>query len=220
MRLNQFLALHTELSRRSADRVISDGQVTINGRVAPLGALVDVEKDVVFLKGSKVSTKTELTSILFNKPVGYVCSRNGQGSSTIYDILPEKYRHLNTVGRLDKESSGLILLTNNGGLANELTHPRYAKKKVYHVTLDKPLTPLHQQMISDFGIELEDGSSKLLLEKLDDSSQKFQVVMSEGRNRQIRRTFSALGYNVKTLNRIEFGNYILNDLEVGQFKVL
>ncbi len=154
-----------------------------------------------------------------NKPVGYVCSRKQQGNvPTIYSLLPKKYQGLKTVGRLDKNSSGLILFTNDGDFAYQMTHPKFVKYKTYHVELNRDLEPLHQQMISDFGIKLPDGVSKLSLSKLDENSRKkFQVEMSEGRNRQIRRTFEALGYEVKKLHRISFGKYNLNDLKPGEF---
>lgn len=158
---------------------------------------------------------------MLNKPVGYVSSRKAQGEvPTLYELLPEKYQKLKTVGRLDKNSSGLILLTNDGDFAFKHTHPKFYKLKTYLVELDQTLAPLHQQEISDFGIHLEDGLSKLFLTKLDDSRLKWQVEMSEGRNRQIRRTFAALGYKVVKLHRIEFGHYQLGDLKTGEFKLV
>jgi 23S rRNA pseudouridine2605 synthase len=127
--------------------------------------------------------------------------------------------HLKPVGRLDKDSSGLLLMTNDGNLANELTHPSYRKNKVYEVTLDKPLQPLHRQMISDHGVMLDDGPSKFELERLADET-TWQVTMHEGRNRQIRRTFAGLGYEVIGLNRIRFGDYRLAELSPGQWQQL
>ena len=153
-----------------------------------------------------------------NKPVGFVCSRKGQGSRTIYELLPEKYQNLKSIGRLDKESSGLILLTSDGDLANELTHPSHAKKKRYLISLNKPLEPLHQQMVSDVGIMLEDGPSKLILHRSSDDRTDWEVVMSEGRNRQIRRTFESIGYKVVALHRTTFANYKLGELAPAQIK--
>jgi 23S rRNA pseudouridine2605 synthase len=114
----------------------------------------------------------------------------------------------------------LLLLTNDGDLANQLTHPRYAKTKVYQILLDKPLEPLHQQMINDHGIELEDGNSKLHLEKSNDSGRNWRVTMQEGRNRQIRRTFSALGYEIDALHRTQLGNYSLAGLPESHYQEL
>jgi pseudouridine synthase len=158
---------------------------------------------------------------MFNKPRGVVVSRNGQGSRTIYDLLPPEYQRLNSVGRLDKDSSGLLLLTNDGTLAHEFTHPSRHKNKVYEVTLDKPLQPLHRQMISDHGLQLADGPSKLQLDRQNDGNDMGWIVtMHEGRNRQIRRTFAALGYTVNTLHRTYFGPYTLDDLPVGELKIV
>ena len=219
MRLNKFLALHTTLSRRGADKEIENGRVTINGVIANMGATVE-DTDEVRINGKLLEQSQEFKTILFHKPTGYICSREGQGSDTIYDILPKEYHNLNTVGRLDKESSGLLLLTNNGDFANKLTHPRYGKVKRYEIQLDKPLLPLHQQMISDYGVTLTDGPSKLSLLKRDKSGKLFEVVMSEGRNRQIRRTFSALGYRVVKLHRTQFGDYHLGALGVSKTKLI
>ncbi len=219
-RLNKYIAQHTELSRRGADDIIAAGQVTVNSLPANNGQLV-TEQDIVEIDGVSLRPgEHSLTTILLNKPVGYVCSRNGQGSKTIYELLPANIAHLNSVGRLDKQSSGLLLMTNDGQLANELTHPRYQKVKVYEVILDKPLQPLHQQMISDHGLTLDDGPSKFQIEK-QDNPQHLMVTMREGRNRQIRRTFNALGYEVTKLHRTIFGDYRLEaDISPGQFSYI
>lgn len=219
MRINKFVAQATGLSRRAADGAIQEGRVTINGQPAELGDDVDGTQ-FVRLDDELLSLSHETVTIMLNKPAGYVCSRNGQGNPTIYELLPAQYHTLKPVGRLDKDSSGLILLTNDGELANQLTHPRYAKTKVYEIKLDKPLEPLHQQMISDHGIELDDGNSRLHLEKKDESGKDWQVTMHEGRNRQIRRTFAALGYEVTKLHRLQFGEYGLNGLLPGRQRQL
>ena len=156
--------------------------------------------------------------LAMNKPVGYVCSRRRQDTApTIYELLPADLRNLKTVGRLDKDSEGLILLTNDGEFGFQMTHPKFAKHKLYEVELDRALEPLHQQMIGDFGVELKDGRSQLSLTKLDDGRRRWQVEMSEGRNRQIRRTFGALGYTVTRLKRLEFGPYRLSGLQPGEW---
>ncbi|MDR1300286.1 MAG: rRNA pseudouridine synthase [Candidatus Nomurabacteria bacterium] len=217
MRLNRFLAESTGLSRREADEKITAGQVLVNGKKAVLGQQIEPEADNILLGGEPVESVVKFTTVMLNKPAGYVSSRNGQGRSTVYELLPEKYAELKTVGRLDQDSSGLLLLSNDGGFTHQMTHPKFAKVKVYEVKLDKPLEPLHQQMIADLGIELADGHSKLGLEKLDDSRKFWRATMHEGRNRQIRRTFKALGYAVEALHRTHFGPYILGDLESGAF---
>ncbi len=219
-RLNKYLALHAGISRREADILIAQGRVTINGQLAPMGAQVS-PGDTVTLNGKPVRTSTELLYLMLHKPVGYVCSRRQQGGSpTIYDLLPAKHKTLKPVGRLDRNSSGLILLTNDGDFAQRMTHPRYSKTKQYEVELDKPLEPLHHQMISDFGVELEDGKSQFALERQTDDRKNWIVIMKEGRNRQIRRTFGAVSYTVTKLHRTSFGPYALGDLPPGEHKVV
>jgi 23S rRNA pseudouridine2605 synthase len=221
MRINKFVALATGISRRDADHVISTGRITLNGKPADPGAQV-TDQDTVLFSGKPLRAPTKLQTILLNKPVGYVVSRDGQGSNTVYDLLPPLLHTLKPVGRLDKDSSGLLLLTNDGNLAQDLTHPSRQKRKIYHVTLGQPLQPLHRQMISDMGIQLDDGPSKLMLERQQDGDNSSWIVtMHEGRNRQIRRTFHALGYDVKTLHRTQFGQYVLPaTLKSGSYQVI
>lgn len=215
-RLNKYLATNFGVSRREADILIEQGKVKINGKVAEIGQRVEAG-DKVLLDGKEIA-KQELIYVALNKPVGYVCSRKRQGDTpTIYELLPDELQSLKSVGRLDKDSSGLILLTNDGDFAFQMTHPKFYKHKKYTVTLDRELAPLHQQMISDFGINLPDGLSKMGLERLDDSRKHWDVTLSEGRNRQIRRTFEALGYKVVTLHRYQFDNYSLSGLESGEW---
>lgn len=216
-RLNKHLALALGFSRREADDLIANGDVKINGKVAILGASVS-DRDTIIVKGEMLGDKPAYQYIGLHKPVGYVCSRKAQGEHpTIYDLLPNDMTSLKPVGRLDMNSSGIILLTNDGDFAHQMTHPSFRKTKVYTVTLDQPLQPLHQQMISDYGVEIGDGSSKLGLESLDNMRHTWTVTMAEGRNRQIRRTFSALGYEVTSLHRTAFGNFKLGDLGPGEF---
>ncbi len=211
MRVNQYVALATGLSRRKADKLIVGGSVTINCRLADMGAQV-TNKDIVKLNNKVIIPVAKIT-ILLNKPIGYVCSREGQGSNTIYQLLPKEFYNLKPVGRLDKNSSGLLLMTNDGQLANKLTHPSFNKQKVYQIGLDKLLTVQDQQQIEK-GVQLEDGLSQLQLEG---KGINWTVVMSEGRNRQIRRTFATLGYGVSKLHRIKFGDYELKGVDQGQF---
>ncbi len=220
MRLNKYVALASGLSRRAADAAIDEYRVGINGRTAQVGNTV-AEGDVVTLDDRIITPPVKSTTIMLNKPAGYIVSRDGQGGDTIYDLLPVEYDRLKPVGRLDKDSSGLLLLTDDGDLANQLTHPSYQKTKIYEVQLSTDLQPLHRQMISDYGVNLEDGSSKLQLERLKDGDETaWRITMSEGRNRQIRRTFSSLGYDVRKLHRTHFGAYQLKDLESGKSRVI
>lgn len=220
MRLNKFIAHATGIARREADEAILNGRISVNGKVANIGQDVDGQSDIIKLDDKQITLPATTTVIMLNKPIGYVCSRNAQAkdAKTVYELLPSDLRQLKTIGRLDKDSSGLILLTDDGDMAHKLTHPSFTKTKEYVIELDRPLTPLHQQMIADFGINLIDGPSKLLLERLNDERTKFRVIMHEGRNRQIRRTFAALGYQVVSLHRISFGSYQLGDLPSGKYK--
>lgn len=229
VRLNKFLAERLGISRREADDAIAAGKVTIDGKKAVLGARVELGGSAgatgvdnfpkVCYNGKIVPVQAGYLYVALNKPRGVVCSRKSQdGGETVYDLLPERLRELKTVGRLDKDSSGLILLTNDGDFAFRMTHPKFAKAKVYEVRLDRALEPLHQQMIADFGIEIGDGVSRLGLERLDDTRKYWQVTMHEGRNRQIRRTFGALGYAVLELKRVQFGVYQLGGLGEGEWE--
>lgn len=252
-RLNKHIARLTGISRREADDLINEGKVTVDGEVARLGQQPSDNASIV-VNGVEIDKSNTAQYIALNKPVGYVCSRKQQGDSpTIYSLLPPELQQLKTVGRLDRDSSGIILLTNDGDFAHTMTHPSFSKVKIYEVELDKPLQPLHQQMISDHGVQLEDGTSKFMIEKISDLSitanadssehlqpksdqtsgpssdvarssseesafannKSYKITMSEGRNRQIRRTFDALGYTVTKLHRIQFGNYQLGTLQSG-----
>lgn len=217
LRLNKFLAERLGISRREADDLIAQGKVLVDDKPAVLGARI-TPASRVRLGDEEIAFENNYIYVMMNKPVGYVCSRKRQGKTpTVYELLPEKYQKLKTVGRLDKDSSGLILFTNDGDFAYQNTHPKFRKVKIYHVELNRDLEPLHQQIISDFGVQLEDGVSRLGLTRLrEDDRRGFEVEMSEGRNRQIRRTFNALGYEVKKLHRISFGKYNLGGLKAGE----
>ncbi len=259
-RLNKHLALQLGVSRREADEMIAEGRVMLDGTPATLGARIS-PGTALLVDGKPIARDTAYIYLAFHKPVGYVCSRRAQGDTpTIYELLPSQYHHLKPVGRLDKDSSGLLLLSNDGDFAYEMTHPKFYKTKEYEVQLDHPLEPLHQQMISDHGVVLEDGPSKFTIAKLDadaeqqpsrsatsategksvvqealadetpsggersrkgdaDKPTAYQIIMTEGRNRQIRRTFASLGYNVTKLHRTQFGPYALAELAPSEFRV-
>ena len=218
MRLNKFVALSLGVSRRKADKLIEQGQILVNGDRAVLGRQIS-QSDIVLYNSRELHIQPKKL-ILLHKPVGYLCSRASQGGiPTIYELLPTSLHHLKPVGRLDKDSSGLILLTNDGDFAHQMTHPSFYKMKRYLVMLDQPLQPLHRQMINDFGVQLPDGPSRLTLERQHDGDDRRWIVqMNEGRNRQIRRTFAALGYTVKKLHRTDFGNYSLGGMKRGEFQ--
>ena len=218
MRLNKFVALSLGVSRRKADELIEQGKILVNGDRAVLGRQIS-QSDTVLYNSRELHIQPKKL-ILLHKPVGYLCSRASQGGiPTIYELLPTSLHHLKPVGRLDKDSSGLILLTNDGDFAHQMTHPSFYKIKRYLVTLDQPLQPLHRQMINDFGVQLPDGPSRLTLERQHDGDDRRWIIqMSEGRNRQIRRTFAALGYTVKKLHRTDFGSYSLGGMKRGEFQ--
>lgn len=212
MRLNQYIAAASGLSRRAADHAITEGRVRHNNKLAAPGIIVR-DGDTITLDGKVIRPSSKQT-IMLNKPYGYVCSRAGQGSKTIYDLLPKEFHLLNPVGRLDRDSTGLLLLTNDGSLHHGLTHPSKQKKKVYQIELSQPLN-LNDQTDITIGVDLDDGISHL---QLKGKERKWQVTMTEGRNRQIRRTFAARGYKVTRLHRSQFGDYKLGALAPGQFK--
>ena len=220
LRLNKYVAVSLGVSRRQADKLIEQGNILINNSPAELGARIS-PNDIVSYNGKQIRPKT-YRLIALHKPTGYLCSRASQGGMpTIYRLLPQELSHLKPVGRLDKDTSGLILLTNDGDWSHQMTHPSFKKTKRYLATLNKPLQPLHRQMISDFGVDLPDGPSKLSLERQHEGDDtRWVIEMSEGRNRQIRRTFEALDYTVTKLHRTNFGNYSLGDIKRGEWQEL
>jgi 23S rRNA pseudouridine2605 synthase len=220
MRINRWLAIHSSLSRRKADEAIANGRVKVNGNVLAVGDPVeDPDRQQIELDGKLLQPNRDKgTVVLLNKPTGYVCSHNGQGAPTVYDLLPKKYKNFNIAGRLDKVSSGLVLLTNNGALLYELTHPSKNKTKIYTVTLNRLLTPNDYQKLRK-GVDISDKRlSTFSLKHL--SLKSYEVSLNEGRNRQIRRTFEALGYTVTALHRESLGEYRLPRIQYGDFIVL
>lgn len=216
MRLNKYLANNSQISRRGADEAIRSGRVLVNGKSVDLGYDV-LDSDKVTLDGRHVSPRLNTETIILNKPPGFVCSRDGQGSQTIYDLIPSSLHHLKSVGRLDKYSSGLLLMTSDGDLAYNLTHPKFQKLKIYKIALNKPLSTNDLTHITKEGVMLEDGLSKLILDHINRTDyQNWKITMHEGRNRQIRRTFELLGYSLPKLHRTHFGDYELGNLKSGQ----
>jgi 23S rRNA pseudouridine2605 synthase len=216
IRLNRFIAVSLGISRRQADKLITAGSVTFNDSIATLGATVK-DSDYVKVDGKILEPKSSYTYLLLNKPTDYVCSRRGQGSLTIYELLPKEYWRLKPAGRLDKDSSGLLLLTDDGQLIYDLTHPSSQKTKIYEAELDKPLNSTDFKIIISGGVTLNDGLSQFRIEP---QGNTLKITMHEGRNRQIRRTFKALGYKVVKLHRTQIGDYKLSDLAIGKYKLL
>lgn len=219
MRLNKFLSLTLGLGRRASDDLIAAKKVRINDEVASLGNQVDPDKDEVKYFG-KVLTLGEMEHkyILLNKPVGYLSSKVSQeGAPTVYELLPTKYKklNLNIAGRLDKDSSGLIMLTNDGEFLNNLVHPSNNKVKKYIVGLKKDVSEGDLEKLKS-GVDIGDSRSSRFKNVQVLAPNKLVVELTEGRNRQIRRTFFELGYKVNHLQRTAIGPYKLADLKEGQ----
>ncbi len=213
MRINQFVAQASKLSRRAADQAILDKRILVNGQVATLGLRVS-STDKVELDNQQIKLPQIAQTIIMNKPRGYVVSRNGQGSHTVYELLPPELDNLKAVGRLDKDSSGVLVFTSDGILANELLHPKFVKEKKYEVKLDKALTKEDREHV-ERGIMLDDGLSAL---RLSGEDKNWSITMHEGRNRQIRRTFEKLGYKVIILHRTAFGSYEIGNIPSGNWQ--
>lgn len=212
MRLNQYLAKHTELSRRSADAAIADGRVMVNGKIPEVGQQFD-ESDVVVLDGQPLK-QLKTTTIMLNKPVKTICSKIQQGNvQTVYSLLPPELQHLTYVGRLDKDTSGLLIMSNDGDLIQAVTHPSHKVDKIYEAQLPRPLRDQDLRQLQA-GVELEDGISKL---EVSGKGRNWVIKIHEGRNRQIRRTFEKLGYELDRLHRSKVGKLTLGSLKPGEY---
>ena len=218
MRLNRFLAAAGVGSRRHCDELIADGRVTINGRVCTDFSAQPTETDHVKVGGKIVHSERRLYIIL-HKPAGFVSTRRDPNArDTIFDLLPPKFPRLFNIGRLDAQTEGLLILTNDGDLAQHLTHPRSKVEKEYEVTLDRPWDPaLTPKLLA--GIMLDGQRARI--EKLQTMrSTRLRVILRQGINRQIRRMFFALGYDVKRLVRTRVGHLRMGDLPRGHWRPL
>ncbi len=217
MRLNRYVAMATGLSRRQADNAIAEGRVILNSMPAVLGDQA-CPNDTILLDNITITAPETFQYLILNKPAGYVTSRARQGKDkTIYALLPEAYHRLKPVGRLDRETSGLLLLTDDGEAAFELSHPSHVKTKRYEVVLDRVVNEAAATRLRN-GVELEDGLSQF--DSLSGKGKNWQLTLHEGRNRQIRRTFSALSFNVLKLHRTHFGKISLDGIPVGEFRLI
>ncbi len=220
MRINKYIAQSGFCSRRKADEFVLDGKVKVNGVVITMLGYEIRTKDKVTIDG-KLLRADKLEYYKFYKPTGYITTKSDEkGRKTIYDILPDEYKHLNPVGRLDKDSSGLIIMTNDGNLAYELTHPSIKVAKTYIVKVDGKLNDEQLKKLSD-GIEIEKGKIAYcdwtILEQTKQHT-LFEIILYQGLNRQIRKMFEFLGYNVINLKRIRHANIELTGLKKGQIK--
>lgn len=218
MRLNRYLALCGLGSRRACEQIILSGGVRINGRpVHELATLVQAG-DSVRVRGREMYPASA-RFIIFHKPSGCLSSRASQGGKpTIYDFLPPEVATLAHVGRLDAESEGLLLLTNDGGMAQALTHPSRHVEKEYEVIIDHPFDSAHTAKLLK-GIFLEEGRAKAKHVYVE-APNKLRLVLTQGINRQIRRMFAALGYKVKRLTRLRLGSLRLGRLPRGAWRPL
>jgi 23S rRNA pseudouridine2605 synthase len=218
MRLNRFLAAAGVASRRKCDELITDGRVTINGQVCTDFSAQPGERDHVKVDGKLVHVERALT-IALHKPAGFVSTRSDpRARDTIFDLFPPKFPRLFNIGRLDAQSEGLLLLTNDGDLTQRLTHPRYKIEKEYEVTLDRRWDNAPTQKLLR-GIVL-DGKRARISSVYALGPTRLQVTLRQGLNQQIRRMFYAVGYEVKRLVRIRIGNLRLGDLPRGQWRLL
>ena len=218
MRLNRFLAAAGLGSRRHCDELIVAGRVTINGKVCTNFSAQPDTRDHVKVDGKLVQVAPALT-IMLNKPAGFVSTRKDlHARDTVFDLLPEKFSRLFTIGRLDTQTQGLLLLTNDGELAQRLTHPHFKIDKQYEVTLDRPWDPALAPKLKR-GILL-DGQRAKIAGLRSVSPTRLRVTLRQGINRQIRRMFQAVGYRVKDLLRVRVGNLRLGNLPRGHWRAL
>jgi 23S rRNA pseudouridine2605 synthase len=218
VRLNRYLAAAGLGSRRHCDELIETGRVTINGQVCTNFSAQPVETDYVKVDGRLVRTGLPRTIVL-HKPAGFVSTRSDpHARDTIFDLLPAKFSTLFNVGRLDTQTEGLLLLTNDGDLSQKLTHPRFKVEKEYEVTLDRPWDPTLKIKLLK-GITL-DGQRARLENLRDVGPTRLRVILRQGLNRQIRRMFEAIGYGVKHLVRVRIGHLHLGDLPRGHWRPL
>jgi 23S rRNA pseudouridine2604 synthase len=216
MRLNKYISETGVCSRREADKWIEAGRVTLNGQPATLGTQVAVG-DEVRVDGDSIGVKKKQVYIALNKPVGIICTTEAHIEDNIIDHVgfPER---IFPVGRLDRDSEGLILLTNNGDIVNEILRSENNHEKEYLVTVDRPITDLSLRMLA--------GGVKIMGELTKPSkvarvnAQSFRIILTQGLNRQIRRMCSALGYKAQRLQRVRIMNIHLGNLRPGQWRHL
>ncbi len=224
MRLNKFLAKAGIASRRAADLLLKQKRIAVNGKiVTTLGSVVDETADEITFDGKRVTLPEEFVYILLNKPVGYLVTCKDNFKRPIVLDLVKRYRQLvRPVGRLDLDSSGLLLLTDDGQLAFRLTHPRYKIDKKYLVKCEG-LIPDEKIEKMRNGIELDDGvtwPAEVELISRTKKSSRFYMTIHEGRKRQIRRMCGVIGHSVVTLQRVEYGGIKLSSLKAGAYRRL
>lgn len=217
-RLNKFLASCGLGSRRTCDALVQRGGVTLNGEACTNPATRVLEGDILRVEGKRVSPK-RTTTILLKKPSGYVCSKHDElERATIYELLPPKFSHLNHVGRLDRDSEGLLVLTNDGDLANRLTHPSNKVEKEYRVTLTNSVDyAVLKKLVT--GVQTPEGYARAKSARRL-SPRRVSMILETGLKRQIREMFKTLGFEVEKLFRIRIGRLTDPDLRLGRWRHL
>ena len=222
MRINKFIASSGIVSRRKADELIKEGKVKVNGEIITTPGHDVGPKDKVKINGELLRPK-KFEYLIFHKPPGYITTKSDEkGRKTIYDLLPEEYHHLNPAGRLDKDSTGLLFLSNDGYLVQKMTHPKAHIPKIYLVHAKGKINSIELQKLVD-GIEIEEGKiayADVCLIESTNAQTTLQMTLFQGYNRQIRKMLDAVGHPVISLKRIAHGNLTLQNLERGKFKVL
>ncbi|HET8656536.1 MAG TPA: pseudouridine synthase [Longimicrobiaceae bacterium] len=222
-RLQAYLARAGVASRRASEELIREGRVRVNGEAAELGSKVQPGRDIVEVDGRVVRMR-RAEWVMLHKPRGYVTTRDDPGGrKTIYDLLPDELRHLFHVGRLDRDSSGLLLLTNDGEAANRLLHPSFETTKEYLADVEgAPDDAALRELVR--GVRLEDGVGRAEEVELTGETRpgvfRLRMVMREGRNREVRRMLEAIGHPVRRLFRRRFGSIELGRLAPGRWRVL
>jgi pseudouridine synthase len=224
IRLNKYLALAGVASRREADRMISEGRVRVNGEmVEVLGVQIDAEKDRVQVDGRSVKPKKSQIYLMLNKPPGYlVTSKDPFQRPTVLDLLPSMKNRIFPVGRLDLESEGLLLLTNDGELANRLMHPSYRVIKEYRIRV-KPKPDVSTLATLEKGISLDGKKTAPAKYRILTTTAKGTLVLAklhEGRKRELRRMFEYTGFRVFSLERVKLGGLHLGNLKKGKWRYL
>jgi 23S rRNA pseudouridine2605 synthase len=223
LRLQAYLARAGIASRRASEDLIRDGRVYVNGKRAELGSKVTVDRDKVTVDG-KLLTLQPFQWVVLHKPRGYVTTRDDpEGRRTIYDLLPPELHHLFHVGRLDRDSTGIILLTNEGEAANRLLHPRYGTTKEYVADVEGKIREADLARLVE-GVQLEDGLAQALevesMGEAESGGSSVRIVLEEGRNREVRRMLEAIGFPVRSLYRRRFGPITVGRLRRGEWRRL
>lgn len=217
MRINKFIASAGKFSRREADKLIDEGKIKINGRVAKLGDQAEIT-DKVTMDGKELSPVPQKYYIAFNKPFGVITTTNPENENNIMEYIHTPVR-LFPVGRLDVHSTGLILLTNDGDTAQKLMKSENKKEKEYMVTLEKPIKDSEIKQLT-YGVILDDGKKTLPAQIKRIHENQISIILIQGMNRQVRRMCEAIGHQIKVLTRVRIAGIVLGDLPRGKWRSL